>query len=389
MTEDFQDRKNTGRVIVAIPTATEPVHHLGDVSEPKHMTLVWLGKPEDNPDLDMDQVRGQVEAVAERSGPLTGLVESTGPLGDDGATVWHVRGDGIEEVRNDLLSQSYIKDAFGAAEQHPGFVPHVTAGYNLDEPLSDDDSPEEIIFDRLALWDGDEHTEFPLGPSASSEENTDGPEATTPVVVTAPAAALDQIQHAVDAHAAAQVRNQQVNAGVLHIPETMTAAEMGLSEDFEAALVEAMTKPLTCNDAESLAAAVEQCNDGCGTAQMATRPILMKRARELGCQHLIPTSWLRQRTSRAAVASQNSTAVPAPEASDVRDPFELKTQLSTLSDTALRAAYMRGVREFTMVAPQSRPPLPRDVIAQARVNSLIRLAQGDLSARTDDRDLLR
>ena len=49
---------------------------------------------------------------------------------------------------------------------------------------------------------------------------------------------------------------------------------------------------------------------------------------------------------------------------------------------------MRGVREYTMTAPQSRPPLPRDVIAQARVNSLIRLAQGDLSARTDDRDLL-
>ena len=49
---------------------------------------------------------------------------------------------------------------------------------------------------------------------------------------------------------------------------------------------------------------------------------------------------------------------------------------------------MRGVREYTMTAPCSRPPLSRDVVAQARVNSLIRLAQGDLSARTDDRDLL-
>jgi hypothetical protein len=355
------ERTNTGRVIVAIPTATEPVHHLGDVSEPKHMTLVYLGKPEDNPDLDMDQVRRQVEAVAERSGPLTGIVESTGELGEDGATVWHVRGDGIEEVRNDLLAQSYIKDGFGAAEQHPTFAPHVTAGYNLDEPLTDEDSPDEIIFDRLAVWDGDEHTEFPLGPSASTEENTDGPEAIEPVLT------------------------DTMSAGVLRIPKTLSA-----DEGFEAAVLEAMLKPITVNDAASLAAAVAQCNDGCGTAQMATRPVLMKRARELGCQHLIPTSWLRQRTNRAATtASQNGTAVPAAEASDVADPFELKTQLSTLSDTALRAAYIRGVREYTMTAPQSRPPLHRDVIAQARVNSLIRLAQGDPSARTDDRDLLR
>ena len=80
MTDDYLDveeqPKNTGRCVVAIPAATEPVHHLGDVTEPKHMTMVWLGKPEDNPNLDMDQVREQVEQVAEQSGPLTGLVES-------------------------------------------------------------------------------------------------------------------------------------------------------------------------------------------------------------------------------------------------------------------------------------------------------------------------
>jgi hypothetical protein len=394
-----EERTNDGRCIVAIPTATEPVHHLGDVSEPKHMTMVWLGKPEDNPELDMDQVRGQVEAVAQRSGPLTGLVESTGQLGDDDATVWFLRGDGIEEARNDLLSQSYIRDGFGAVEQYPSFTPHVTAGYGMEQPPSDEESPEEIIFDRLAVWDGDEHTEYPLGPSASSEENTEGSEAIEP-----PADLME--------------------AGLLMIPETMAhtvpGADMGLDQRFLDELTQAMTEPivddiplegdhllidafgqvprLAVDDAASLAsacAAADQITEE--LPRVFTRRRLVKRARELGCQHLIPRDWLRKTAPGSPTPAGAPTSVPAPDVSDVApaygsdvpDLFQLKTQQSTLPDTALRAAYMRGVREFTMTAPQSRPPLPRDVIAQARVNSLIRLAQGDLSARTDDRDLLR
>src|SRR3954465_5465387 len=107
---EFEERQNTGRGVVAIPTATEPVHHLGDVTEPKHMTMVWLGSPEENPDLDMDQVKGEGESAAGQSGPLTGLVESTGPLGDDGANVLFLGGDEIGELRAKLLSQSSIRD---------------------------------------------------------------------------------------------------------------------------------------------------------------------------------------------------------------------------------------------------------------------------------------
>jgi hypothetical protein len=202
MTEDFQDRKNTGRVVVAVPTATEPIHHMGDVSEPKHMTLLWLGSPEDNPELDMDAVTDAVRETADLTGPLTGVVDSQGQLGDDGAEVVFLSGDGIQQAHDRLLANPVLKSAHDAVEQHPEFTPHLTLGY---EPsvAAEDDLPQEVIFDRLALWDGDEHTEFPIGPSASTEENTDGPEAT---------------EDALAAHAAAQARNQQVNAGVLHIP---------------------------------------------------------------------------------------------------------------------------------------------------------------------------
>lgn len=349
--------EHKGRVIVAIPTATEPVHHLGDVSEPKHMTLVYLGKPDENPNLDMDQVRGQVEAVAERSGPLTGLVESTGPLGDDGAVVWFLRGDGIEELRNDLLSQSYIRDGFGAVEQFPTFTPHVTAGYEMEpeDVPTEETSPEEIIFDRISVWDGDEHTEYPLGPSASSTvpEGTDEFEKELMAAMTEP----------------------------IH--------DLPMEGDGLLICSFGSTPKLAVNDAESLAAACEKADKiPDEMPRVFTRRLLAKRARELGCQHVIPKHWLRQPTpTQTSNAAAPLAADPPKNLSDAFL-FQVKTQESGLSDTALRAAYMRGVRSFTMTAPQSRPPLPRDVVAQARVNSLIRLAQGDLSARTEDRDLL-
>ncbi len=342
-TDDFEERKNTGRCIVAIPTATEPIHHIGDVSEPKHMTVLWLGKPEENPDLDMDAVQEAVRGVAEGYGPLTGQVESSGPLGDEGADVAFLRGDGINEFRDDLLNDPALRTGVDAVKQHPGFTPHVTLGYDT-EPVPEGDLPEEVIFDRVAVWDGDEHTEYPLGPSASSEENTDG----------------------------AEVERER----------------------FEAELLTAMTEPITTfpptmvlKDAATLAAAcewTERLTDH--NTQLATRRVLMRRARSLGCQHVIPRDWLRQAVQSAQAVQVTTPDVPVVTVAP--DLFQLKQQLSTLPDTALRTAYMRGVREFTMTAPNSRPPLPRDVIAQARVNSLIRLAQGDLSARTDDQDLL-
>jgi 2'-5' RNA ligase len=319
------------RIVVGIPTATEPIHHMGDVTEPKHMTLCKLGSPEENPDLDIDAIHDAVRGVAESyDAPVTAPVASQGPLGDDGAQVVFLGGDEVSNLHDSLLAAPELREGTGAVQQHPEFIPHVTLGYELEEPVADEDLPDQVIFDRLGVWDGEEHTEFPLGPSATSEEETADP--------------------------------------------------------FEQEMVAAMMKPIAVYDASSLAEAIELCGEACGTAQTATRPILMKRARELGCQHLIPTSWLRQRALSAA--ARNVTEVAAQNGIDVPDLFRLKTQLSTLSDTALRSAYMRGVREFTMTAPQSRPPLPRDVVAQARVNSLIRLAQGDLSARTDDRDLL-
>jgi 2'-5' RNA ligase len=366
------DEQTLDRIVVGIPTATEPIHHMGDVSEPKHMTLVKLGAPEENPDLDMDAVVEGVRTIAEsKDGPVTAPVTGQGPLGDDGAQVVFLGGDEVDSLHEDLLTAPELREGIGAVKQFPEFKPHVTLGYDLDEPVPDEDIPQEVIFDRLGVWDGDEHTEFPLGPSASTEETTE-------------------------------------------IPDVITGEEMGLPDEFLAELTKAMTDPandlppmegdhllidvfgnpakLNVHDSKSMEAAcvaADQIPDE--LPRIFTRRRLVKRARELGCQYVIPREWLRQPQPAAASATpaQDVIEVSGHNGSDVPDLFQLKTALSALPDTALRAAYMRGVREYTMTAPQSRPPLPRDVVAQARVNSLIRLAQGDLSARTDDMDLLR
>jgi len=466
---DVEERKNTGRCIVAIPTATEPIHHIGDAAEPKHATVLWLGKPEENPDLDMDVVQDAVRGVAESSsGPVTSQVDSQGPLGDEDAQVVHLAGDELPALRENLLAAPELREGIGAVQQFPEFTPHVTLGYGLDEQVPDDDLPEEVIFDRLAVWDGDEHTEYPLGPSASSEENTEPVDefpdvmaikdnefnwvekvgglpkyikriakhlqekgmtqshaiATAVNVVKKACATGDLnfpgVQHenaGSQAEACAAVAEWEEKKARSHAnaePGLLTGEEMGLDPEFvdelTAAMTEAIEDPpmvgdnllidvfgqvpkLNVNDAETLATACEAADQiEAELPRVFTRRRLVKRARELGCQHVIPRHWLRQQApapaAQSTAAAQDVTAVPAQNGSDVPDLFARKTQLSTISDTALRAAYMRGVREYTMTAPQSRPPLPRDVIAQARVNSLIRLAQGDLSARTDDRDLL-
>ena len=182
--EPDDEARATDRIIVAIPTATEPIHHIGDVSEPKHLTVLWLGSPEENPELDMDAITEAVRAVAEQlRGPLTAPVETQGPLGDDGAQVAFVGGDGDPGAPRRPAGRPGDQGGRDAVEQYPEFTPARHARLRRRAAVAEEDLPEEVIFDRLALWDGDEHTEFPLGPSASTEENTDGPEADQPSVI--------------------------------------------------------------------------------------------------------------------------------------------------------------------------------------------------------------
>lgn len=150
----------TGRVVVGLPRADDPVHGIGP--EDKHMTLVWLGKPEENPDLNMDDVRAHVAGVASQLDPWTSDVQSVEPLGEDGAQVWMCPPDDAgANLAHTEVNDGAVHEGYQAVQQHPQFTPHMTIGY--DEPPPEAQDVSSITFDRLAVWDGEDQQEFPLG----------------------------------------------------------------------------------------------------------------------------------------------------------------------------------------------------------------------------------
>ena len=154
----------TGRVIVALPRADDPVNDLAP--DEAHLTLVWLGKPEDNPDLDMEAIRASVSAFADLTEGFTANVDRVEPLGGEGAIVWMLAPNVPTFVHDRLLQDVNIKAAHDAVKQYPNYTPHNTIGYDL--MLSGDgidalSAVESITYDRLAVWDGEDRAEYPFG----------------------------------------------------------------------------------------------------------------------------------------------------------------------------------------------------------------------------------
>jgi len=182
------DPRAGGVVVVALPAAGDPVQDIGP--EQKHATLLYYGDFTDNPDLT-DEFRTHLSSVlaqvAENTPPFTEQVDE-GPegLGDDGAVVWLLGDNALPGLRERILdTDSEVAGPLDNVEQYPSFTPHVTIGYmpdgedvpdaSPDAPVLDEDidnarDVESITFDRLALWWGDEQTEWPLTGAADSSE---------------------------------------------------------------------------------------------------------------------------------------------------------------------------------------------------------------------------
>lgn len=159
---------NTSTVIVALPAADSPVHDIGE--EDKHVTLAFLGTYEGDPEM-LGEI---VESVSSEMGPFVAQVSGHAQLGPDKAKVLLVEAPEIQSVRNSLLLSPEVTTAVEAADSHPHFVPHVTLTYGDDMPESD---LSEIQFDRLAVWHGDDRSEFPLGDAMTQtvDEPTEAP----------------------------------------------------------------------------------------------------------------------------------------------------------------------------------------------------------------------
>ena len=194
--ETFQDDDEpTGVVLVALPAADDPVNDIGE--EEKHATLLWFGEAGENPDLDLATLTTAAEAAATVGQPFTEQVDGVASLGDDGARVWMIpAGGALAAVRNALLDAPGVQDAVNAVEQHDGYTPHVTIGYpaegaeELDPEVEDAAAAvEQIGFDRLALWVGDDHSAtWTLAGEAGGDQEPAPAEEPAPASESAPAA---------------------------------------------------------------------------------------------------------------------------------------------------------------------------------------------------------
>lgn len=209
MTASVDEKKNKSAVVVALPHPDDPIHGVG--TEQKHATLLFLG---DAADVDPTAAAQAVQHVASNMLPAADNVSGRAELGPDKAQVVLLDGAHLTAMRDALLDQQPLRDAHDKAPQFPNFIPHVTVGYpsqptaddpdgdgdvdspggndtdgdqgfatdpaltpdtNDADPDGDGDQPEDesddsqqgtpksIHFNRLALWHGDDQTEFPLG----------------------------------------------------------------------------------------------------------------------------------------------------------------------------------------------------------------------------------
>src|SRR4029077_8671432 len=114
-------------------------------------------------------VHAAVEKVASQGLPFTAQVQGRGTFGPDEAKVWFIESVMLQALHDVLLDHPEVAAAVLAADTHAHFVPHVTVGYGEagDAPASTDVS--SIDFDRLAVWDGEDRTEYPLGDAMTTQ----------------------------------------------------------------------------------------------------------------------------------------------------------------------------------------------------------------------------
>lgn len=164
-----EDAKHTSSVLVALPAQDDVVHTLGQ--EESHVTLLFFG---DAAAFDAQPIKDEVAAYLSSMGPaepVTDNVSGTAVLGADKANVLLLDARNLANIRGAILASDVVRAVHDTVEQFPSWIPHLTIGYPEPDALKPDDEPfspetppipEAIVFDRLALWHGDEQTEFPF-----------------------------------------------------------------------------------------------------------------------------------------------------------------------------------------------------------------------------------
>jgi 2'-5' RNA ligase len=172
---------NTSTVIVALPAEDDPVHSIGP--EQKHATLLWFGEVE--AEEAVEAIHSTALQMARQGGPTMPFEQDTAGevdgLGDDDppAVVLHMSSDArdleftLESLREGLLEEPVVREAWAAQKQWPTYTPHITLGYGdevTEEDIKAAKNLSSVRFDRIAVWHRDQQTEYPLGGTVPEKE---------------------------------------------------------------------------------------------------------------------------------------------------------------------------------------------------------------------------
>ena len=124
--------------------------------------------------------------------------------------------------------------------------------------------------------------------------------------------------------------------------------------------------------------------------------VLVRQAKKLGRCDLLP-GWLLSlaKCQNPAVTSEDTAkrvagprnAAPA-VISDRERCIAAKSDEHSIPTHVLRTVFQRGLREYTQMSTEQRLPVCAEQVANARVNTFVRLVYGDPTARDCDSDLL-
>ena len=159
----------TTATIMAIPTDSDPVTAVSSEPDGAHCTLLFLGE---TAALDKNLLVSAIQSFIEGGNvtPITDAVNGRATLGKDEADVALLDAANLIHIRNGLLEQNTIADAYLSVEQFPTWIPHVTLGYPAAPAVGEFKEPQ-ITFDRIALWFGEDRTAvFQLGEAMPEKE---------------------------------------------------------------------------------------------------------------------------------------------------------------------------------------------------------------------------
>lgn len=169
------DAPHTGALLVATPTAADPVNAASEEDQ-AHVTLLWFGDMAMlSPDAT-EAIRTHAADVADSTAPFTAKVSGRAILGSDNAGVLILESMALAGLRRDLFDHPAVQDAYLQAEQFPHWVPHLTIAYGKGLPGA---GIESVEFGAVGFWRGGQHEAYPLqvGEPLMDDEPNDDEEA--------------------------------------------------------------------------------------------------------------------------------------------------------------------------------------------------------------------